>query len=52
MVESEVDSAVSAVTGWISHLDKHLQRKTNGPTSLYCLFNKRDEVADNLLQRD
>lgn len=48
VVKSEVDFAVSAVTGWISHLDKHLQRKTNAPTSLYCPFNKRDEVADNL----
>lgn len=48
VVDSEVDFVVSAVTGWISHLDEHLQRETNGPTSLYCLFNKRDKVADNL----
>lgn len=40
--------AVSAVAGWISHLDQPLQRETNGPTSLYCLFNKRDKVTDNL----
>lgn len=32
--DPKADSAVSAVTGWISHLDKHLQRETNGPTSL------------------
>lgn len=47
-VEPELDFSVSAATGWISHLDKTLQRKTNGPTSRHCLFNKRDEVADNL----
>lgn len=43
-----VDFVVSAWTGWISHLNEHLQRETNGPTSLYCLFNKRDKVTDNL----
>lgn len=48
LVEAEVDFAVSAVTGWMSHLDKHLQRKTNDPTRLHCLCNKRDKVADNL----
>lgn len=36
---------VSAMTGWISHLDEHLQRETNGPTGLHCLFNKRDKVT-------
>ena len=40
--------AVSAVAGGISHLDQPLQRETKGPTSLYCLFNKRDKVTDNL----
>lgn len=48
LVDSEDAFAVSAVTGWISHLDLRLQRETNGPTSLYCLFNKRDKVTDNL----
>ena len=48
VVDSEVDFAVSAVTRRISHLDEHLQRRTNGPTSPYCLLNKRDEVTDNL----
>lgn len=48
MADSEVDFAVSAVTRRISHLDEHLQRRTNGPTSPYCLPNKRDEVTDNL----
>lgn len=36
---------VSAMTGWISHLVEDLQRETNGPTSLHCLFNKRDKVT-------
>lgn len=38
--DSEVAFAASALTGCISHLDKPLQRETNGLTTLHCLLNK------------
>lgn len=53
VVDSDDGFALSPMTGWISHLNEHLQRKTNGPTSPYCLFDKRNKVTcPVLLQRD
>lgn len=44
---SDINSAVLVVTGWISHIDKSLQKKTNDLTNLHCLLNKRGEIAEN-----
>lgn len=44
---SEINIAVLVATGWISHIDKTLQKKTNDLTNLHCLLNKRGEIAEN-----
>lgn len=44
---SDITVAILLATGWISHIDKSLQKETNDLTNLHCLLNKRGEIAEN-----